>query len=306
MNEEEKARKAFQAYMKLMLEIPSDPELSVNSASAMINGKEEFIQSLISALSIDQKSFKPEPLVAQIKERMSQSNISDRLLYSKITESLYTCDESVKENIDFNLRRLLEVVITESRKRDKVDGQGEHEGTNKISDIEHVILKLYDHVTLAEFQVQQIRHAVDESKRDAIEAFQEGSKKQSIEFKRQAKEEKGKALLEISQKMSEESRNSQRGYVSTLGIFSAIMLAAFSGLAVAKDATPLINGELSKFVLVYCAVGTFIIILVQMLLNAVFTISDKFGLYKKSLLSHIGPYLICLWLVGFVAYYLLQ
>lgn len=306
MNEEEKARKAFQAYMKLMLEIPSDPELSVNSASAMIKGKEEFIQSLISALSIDQKSFKPEPLVAQIKERMSQSNISDRLLYSKITESLYTCDESVKENIDFNLRRLLEVVITESRKRDKVDGQGEHEGTNKISDIEHVILKLYDHVTLAEFQVQQIRHAVDESKRDAIEAFQEGSKKQSFEFKRQAKEEKGKALLEISQKMSEESRNSQRGYVSTLGIFSAIMLAAFSGLAVAKDATPLINGELSKFVLVYCAVGTFIIILVQMLLNAVFTISDKFGLYKKSLLSHIGPYLICLWLVGFVAYYLLQ
>lgn len=306
MNEEEKVRKAFQAYMKLMLEIPSDPELSVNSASAMIKEKEEFIQSLISALSIDQKSFKPEPLVAQIKERMSQSNISDRLLYSKITESLYTCDESVKENIDFNLRRLLEVVITESRKRDKVDGQGEHEGTNKISDIEHVILKLYDHVTLAEFQVQQIRHAVDESKRDAIEAFQDGSKKQSIEFKRQAKEEKGKALLEISQKMSEESRNSQRGYVSTLGIFSAIMLAAFSGLAVAKDATPLINGELSKFVLVYCAVGTFIIILVQMLLNAVFTISDKFGLYKKSLLSHIGPYLICLWLVGFVAYYLLQ
>ena len=306
MNEEEKARKAFQAYMKLMLEIPSDPELSVNSASAMIKGKEEFIQSLISALSIDQKSFKPEPLVAQIKERMSQSNISDRLLYSKITESLYTCDEAVKENIDFNLRRLLEVVITESRKRDKVDGQGEHEGTNKISDIEHVILKLYDHVTLAEFLVQQIRHAVDESKRDAIEAFQEGSKKQSIEFKRQAKEEKGKALLEISQKMSEESRNSQRGYVSTLGILSAIMLAAFSGLAVAKDATPLINGELSKFVLVYCAVGTFIIILVQMLLNAVFTISDKFGLYKKSLLSHIGPYLICLWLVGFVAYYLLQ
>ena len=68
MNEEEKARKAFQAYMKLMLEIPSDPELSVNSASAMIKGKEEFIQSLISALSIDQKSFKPEPLVAQIKE----------------------------------------------------------------------------------------------------------------------------------------------------------------------------------------------------------------------------------------------
>lgn len=36
MNEEEKARKEFQAYMKLMLEIPSDPELSVNSASAMI------------------------------------------------------------------------------------------------------------------------------------------------------------------------------------------------------------------------------------------------------------------------------
>ena len=213
MNEEEKARKAFQAYMKLMLEIPSDPELSVNSASAMIKGKEEFIQSLISALSIDQKSFKPEPLVAQIKERMSQSNIFDRLLYSKITERLYTCDESVKENIDFNLRRLLEVVITESRKRDKVNGQGEHEGTNKISDIEHVILKLYDHVTLAEFQVQQIRHAVDESKRDAIEAFQEGSKKQFLEFKRQAKEEKGKALLEISQKMSEESRNSQRGYV---------------------------------------------------------------------------------------------
>lgn len=306
MNEEEKARKAFQAYMKLMLEIPSDPELAVNSASAMIKEKEEFIQSLISALSIDQKSFNPEPLVAQIKERMSQSNISDRLLYSKITERLYTCDESVKENIVFNLKRLLEVVITESRKRDKVNGQGEHEGTNKISDIEHVILKLYDHVTLAEFQVQQIRHAVDESKRDAIEAFQEGSKKQFLEFKRQAKEEKGKALLEISQKMSEKSRNSQRGYVSTLGIFSAIMLAAFSGLAVAKDAMPLINGELSKFVLVYCAVGTFIIILVQMLLNAVFTISDKFGFYKEFLLSHIGPYLICLWLVGFVAYYLLQ
>lgn len=189
MNEEEKARKAFQAYMKLMLEIPSDPELSVNSASAMIKEKEEFIQSLISALSIDQKSFNPEPLVAQIKERMSQSNISDRLLYSKITERLYTCDESVKENIDFNLRRLLEVVITGSRKRDKVNGQGEHEGTNKISDIEHVILKLYDHVTLAENRYVTLWM---NRKGMRLKLFRRAQKNNSLNLKDRLRKKKGK------------------------------------------------------------------------------------------------------------------
>lgn len=110
-------------------------------------------------------------------------------------------------------------------------------------------------------------------------------------------------MEELGRKISEESRNSQRGYVATLGIFSAIMLAAFTSLAVAKDAVPLISGNLSRFLLVFCLVGSFIIILVQMLLNAIFAISDKYEEFKQSFLGHIGAYLVVLWIVFLVLFY---
>lgn len=66
---------------------------------------------------------------------------------------------------------------------------------------------------------------------------------------------------------------------------------------------PLISGDLSRFLLVFCLVGSFIIILVQMLLNAIFAISDKYEEFKQSFLGHIGAYLVVLWIVFLVLLY---
>lgn len=161
--------------------------------------------------------------------------------------------------------------------------------------MKYVILKLYDHIALAEFQVDQMHVAADEAKQDVIKAVKEKTELLQKQFDDTVKDEKSKALEELGRKMSEESRNSQRGYVATLGIFSAIMLAAFTSLAVAKDAIPLISGDLSRFLLVFCLVGSFIIILVQMLLNAIFAISDKYKDYKNSFWGRISAYLLILW-----------
>lgn len=144
---------------------------------------------------------------------------------------------------------------------------------------------------------------MDESKRHVDDATKVKMKHLSDELQNIVKNEKTKALEELGRKISEESRNSQRGYVATLGIFSAIMLAAFTSLAVAKDAVPLISGNLSRFLLVFCLVGSFIIILVQMLLNAIFAISDKYEEFKQSFLGHIGAYLVVLWIVFLVLFY---
>lgn len=257
--------------------------------------KKELIRNIIRSLKNSPETYNPQDAFRDLSNYIDKNGDYQRFLYSEITIFLYSLSDEDKANIDSNLNCLVASLDDDSIKKsyDK----------DKLKKLEYVILKLYDHITLAKFQVQQIQAAVDESKRHVDDATKVKMKHLSDELQNIVKNEKTKALEELGRKISEESRNSQRGYVATLGIFSAIMLAAFTSLAVAKDAVPLISGNLSHFLLVFCLVGSFIIILVQMLLNAIFAISDKYEEFKQSFLGHIGAYLVVLWIVFLVLFY---
>lgn len=257
--------------------------------------KKELIRNIIRSLKNSPETYNPQDAFRNLSNYIDKNDDYQRFLYSEITIFLYSLSDEDKANIDSNLNCLVASLDDDSIKKayDK----------DKLKKLEYVILKLYDHITLAKFQVQQIQAAVDESKRHVDDATKVKMKHLSDELQNIVKNEKTKALEELGRKISEESRNSQRGYVATLGIFSAIMLASFTSLAVAKDAVPLISGNLSRFLLVFCLVGSFIIILVQMLLNAIFAISDKYEEFKQSFLGHIGAYLVVLWIVFLVLFY---
>lgn len=261
----------------------------------LIEKKKQFIRNIILLLAISPEIYEPKTVLQALKKYIDENGDYQRFLYSEITIFLYSLSKDKKANIDSNLNSLIEYLSDKSVKQ--------LYNNEQLETLKYVILKLYDHIALAEFQVDQMHVAADEAKQDVIKAVKEKTELLQKQFDDTVKDEKSKALEELGRKMSEESRNSQRGYVATLGIFSAIMLAAFTSLAVAKDAVPLISGDLSRFLLVFCLVGSFIIILVQMLLNAIFAISDKYEEFKQSFLGHIGAYLVVLWIVFLVLLY---
>lgn len=68
---------------------------------------------------------------------------------------------------------------------------------------------------------------------------------------------------------------SQRGYVATLGIFASIMVAIFSNLSLTKSIIDNFHDGLLSIVLLSTIAGTFVIIVLHILLAAIGNMLDK-------------------------------
>lgn len=254
--------------------------------SKIIEERKGFITYLMNFLKVSPAVFEPERIVNKILENIKANGLDQRLLYSEITINLYRASEDEKNNIDTNLNSLITYVATEKQKSQDLNER-------EKAELNSIILKFYDHVSLAKYQVKQIQAAVDDSKENVNNAYKEKIRKLNKLFK----DEKRKAVEEISRKMNEESRNSQRGYVSTLGIFSAIMLAAFSSLGIIKETSSFAFQNVFNFLIVFGAFGSFVIVLICILLDAVFAMSDKDESSKKLFLGKILIFLFLFWAI---------
>lgn len=221
----------------------------------LIEAKRRLIAYILKQLSMDTELYNPKTTIDLVSNCISEN---ERLLYSEITIIFYSKEEKEKNNIHANALELVRYAYEK----------------NYEDEIKRFTLKVFDHIELARFQDQQLDEAVDDSKEKADSMLKKKTKDFAEQLDNAVKKEKENALKEIGNKMNDESRSAQRGYVATLGIFSAIMLASFASLAIAKDAVPLISGNLMNFFIVFGCVATLIIILVQTLLHAVFSMTE--------------------------------
>jgi hypothetical protein len=145
---------------------PSEPSDSnrIPENSKAVEEHKEFIAYLMNLLKVSPVVFEPERIVVEILKYIKDKDSNQRLLYSEITIDLYRATDSEKDNIEVNINHLITYA------RDKQPSKDLNE--NEILELNEIILKFYDHVSLANFQVQQIQEAVDESKRNVNNAFE--------------------------------------------------------------------------------------------------------------------------------------
>lgn len=265
-----------------LLKKDGEEAIPKGSISQFINDKEKEISEIILELSQDTEIYNPKQTFNRLKKYQSslQKKNKGRPLYSKITKKIHDMDENKKNNITENLTKLIS--FTEKEKEDSIFP---------------IIFKIYDHINLAQFQELEIKQAVEDAKANISAMFENSEKK----FDEKAEKEKIKAIKEITKNINDESRGAQRGYVTILGIFAAIILAAFSSLSLAKNATEGNYGDLHGAILLNTILGTLVLGLIQMLLSAIFKMEGKEYHWYNVVLSCIA-----LWIAAAAAWYVAQ
>lgn len=238
----------------------------------LVHKRKELVNKIILTLGVKGEVYDPQKTVEAIRLYIISEAELGRILYSQITMSIFESDELTKANIDNNFQLLIDYVSSLENKDDR----------KQLLDF---VLRIYDHVQLAEVQ----QKVINDAKELAAKQVEEGVRKT-----------KNEALHEFGNKLNEEARTSQRGYVATLGIFASIMVAIFGNLSLSRSIVAGFNNNLSSLILLGTLAGTFVIIIIHMLLTAVGSMLDK-----KIERLESGTYILVFWTVAFICFLVL-
>lgn len=173
--------------------------------SALVDGPEcgsEFLKDrrrltkkIVQSFQIRDEDYEARDTIQTIKEYLAQKDEIGRLLYSEITTTIFLLEEKDRGQIQTNITKLIEEIYSE----DNAHLLDEFSSEEKIK-YKQIILKIYDHVQLATYQIHNItEEAVEQSKKQFEDKMKEGLKK------------------------------AERNYVAILGIFASIITAAMGG-----------------------------------------------------------------------------
>lgn len=237
----------------------------------IIAKKKEIVREIIFTLCFSgagKAIYSPAATVKAIRDYISKEETFGRILYSQITSSIFDLHRTRGIDINGNLEVLVDYI---SR---NLENDSDY---NKLLDF---VIQLYDHVQLAQAQQKVI---------------QDTNRKSQEEIKNELIKTRQEAICDFSQKLNDEARVSQRGYVATLGIFASIMVAIFSNLSLTKSIIDNFRDGLLSIVLLSTIAGTFVIIVLHILLAAIGNMLDK---KIEGIAS--GHYILAFWMVSFI------
>lgn len=143
------------------------------------------------------ENFKPEPLFNRIYEFINKENEFNRILFSEIYSFLYSLNEEQNSTFITNLDKLLEY----SKK----------EMDYKYNDVRKVIVKFYDHI-----------HAIQIQDKQSMKIFDDKVKEISDRLT---------TLNNKFEDVNEELSNSEKNYITILGIFASFVVTFVGGLS---------------------------------------------------------------------------
>ena len=244
----------------------------------IIEKKKAIVKEIICTLyssSDAEHNYSPKATVAAIKKyiQSEKGKTNERILYSPITTSIFALDKTSGIDINGNLQILIEYIG--SKLKNDPD----------YAKLMNFVMRIYDHVQLAESQQKVIQDATNRSKN---------------EIKNELQNTRQQAVSEFGQKLNDEARATQRVYVATLGIFASIIVAIFSNLTLTKSIIDNFHEGLLTIILLSTMAGTFVIIILHMLLSAVGNMLDK-----KIEGIATGNYILAFWVISFICILLL-
>lgn len=138
-----------------LLRTTDNKEMSLEQSKKFTNTKRK-INGICKALSMNTQNYDPQKTVNNIKAYIETSDKLDRILYSEISNYVFSLEMSKRGIFATNLEKLLLYSLNDD---------------NEISnDIKKIIVKIYDHCQLALHQIENTNNifanSIEESKSD--------------------------------------------------------------------------------------------------------------------------------------------
>lgn len=181
--------------VEALLKNDSRKKVVERESSEYISTK-ELMSKVCTKLSKSTQEFSSPELVEIIIKYIECDNKLERILYSELTNYIYSLDDETRGIFNTNIKKLLEYVLNEENKIEQIDCR-------------KIIIKLYDHSQLAVNQVENVNNVVEE---------------QFCNFQEKIKREFKGELKEI-----------EREYITILGIFSSIAFAFVTSITISSS-----------------------------------------------------------------------
>lgn len=131
--------------------------MSLDQSKKFINTKRK-INGICNALSLNTQKYDPQITIENIASYISSSNKLDRILYSEISNYVYSLEMSERGIFATNLEKLLLYSLDDN---------------NRVNDdCKKMIVKIYDHFQLALHQIENVNNIFANSIEDAKENLQ--------------------------------------------------------------------------------------------------------------------------------------
>lgn len=171
--------------------------------SELIKASKDFVIELCESFAVQTNEYSPEKSFCIINHYVSKDNHLSRILYSEISQNIFQSDLKTTGRILTNIDSLLNFSLRD-----------ENRTSNK--QVVDIVLRVYDHVHLADIQTSAIANIAEERTR-FVNKQNRNLIKEFNDFKEK--------LAEINANYERKVEKAQQNYVTVLGLFIAILVA---------------------------------------------------------------------------------
>lgn len=218
------------------------------------------MRSLCVAFSVPSSEYESNKMIQEIKGYLKKSDKLDRILYSEISNYLFELNESKRGNFLTNIERLLIDILVKQ---------------NSVNiDVRKIVLKIYDHVQLVTYQIENSNKIFE------------------------------KSILDVKSKLHDEIKGIEREYVTILGIFASIVLAFVGGITFSTSVLQNIDKvSIYRLILIVDAIGIILFNTIYLLVSFIFRINDKED-YNSEFIRSVNWILLAIACVVIVCWFL--
>lgn len=208
-----------------------DSKMSLDELKKFQNTKRR-IKGICKALIIKTNKYDPQRTVESINKYISSTNKLDRILYSEISSFIFSKEPSTRGVFVTNLEKLLLFSLNQD---------------NDVAlDTQRIIVKIYDHVQLALYQIENTNNIFADS------------------------------IEEAKENLHKQIKGVEKEYITILGIFASIVLAFVGGITFSTSVLQNISAVSIFRLLLTVDFLTFVLInTIYVLVKCIFAINDK-------------------------------
>lgn len=125
------------------------------------------INGICKSLSIDSKTYDPSKTLKSVEDYLSEKNETERILYSEISNYIFSLDLKKRGTFATNIDNLLQYSLDENCKK---------------SDCQKIIIKIYDHFQLSLYQIENAKNIQASGLEEVKEGIRNDNKKLEREY----------------------------------------------------------------------------------------------------------------------------
>ena len=229
------------------------------------------INTFCKNLNIQSSIYKPEETVKLLNGYLNTTDKLDRILYSEMSSYIFGLTSDNRGNFLTNVEKLLVYVLNQKKSM--------NEDTRKI------VIKIYDHVQLATYQIENASNIFGNSIVDVKDKFSQ-------------------EIAEIEKEFRDELKNIEKGYITILGIFASIVLAFVGTITFTTSVLQNIDkASIFRLILIVDLIGIVVINVIYLLISFILKINNKYEDSNKTFIITANKILFGITVIVLIAWF---